>query len=147
MKNNNLEFRLQTVLNVVEHQENVVKNDLFKIRQQKNEEENLLMVLYDEKENAVYENSITQRANVCDFQVNVSFINSISNKIETQEKKIEEILTQESSTRGKLVDKRKSKHMLEILQKTHEEKIQKEQDIKLQKTIDELAISKRGLVK
>jgi|GEM_PF-1679619 flagellar export protein FliJ len=141
--NSDSQFRLQTVLTVREYQERRLQHDLFKIGQEKERESGVLTQLNDEIELAVFEDSTIVRARATELQTSKAFIDTLSNKITDQEQVIGELTHKEEHTRVELVSKRQSRHMLESLKKTHEEKVQKEEDLKMQKIIDEFGNRER----
>lgn len=140
---NNSQFRLQTVLTVREYQERRLQHDLFKVGQDKERESSVLTQLNDEIELAVFEDSTIIRARATELQTSKAFIDTLSTKINDQEQVIVDLQHKEESTRGELVSKRQSRHMLESLKKNHVEKVQKEEDLKLQKVIDEFGNRER----
>jgi len=136
MKNHS-EFRLQTVLTVREYQQRRLQHALYEIGQEQERASTLLSQLSDEKEVALFEDSTIVRARATEFQTSKAFIDTLSTQIDLQEQKIEDIKSKEQNTRDELLSKRQSKHMLETLKRTHTEKIRKEEEVQLQKMIDD----------
>jgi flagellar export protein FliJ len=143
MKNNNLEFRLQTVLTVREHQEKQLENELFQINKAIEQESHILSELNDEIETALFEESTIVKARAEELQVGKAFIDILAAKKDDQEHKIIDIENKEKEKRDELVIKRQSKHMLQTLKNSHTEKIRKENDAKLQNVIDDFANRER----
>jgi len=136
-------FRLQTVLNVREHQEKHLQHELIQIGRQYEQENFILSKLNEEIELAQFEDSTIIRARATEFQTSKEFIDVLSNKKDSQTQKIADIQVKEDLTRDKLVMKRQSKHMLEILKKNHVDKIRKEEDDQFQKLIDDFGTRER----
>ena len=146
MVNQNTDFRLQTVLNVREHQEKSLQRDLYNIGREHEQENTVLSKLNDDMQIAVFENSTIVRARATELQTSKAFIDVLSTKIDSQEQKLSGIKNREENTRGELVTKQQSKHMLETLKKNYVEKTRKEQDSKLQRDIDEIGIRNRRVI-
>ncbi len=143
MKNNNLEFRLQTVLTVREYQEKQLQSELFQINKAIEQESQVLSELNDEIESAIFEESTIVKARAEELQVSKAFIDILATKKDDHEHKIVDFEVKEKEKRDELVVKRQSKHMLQTLKNTHIEKVRKENDAKLQKVIDDFANRER----
>ena len=131
--------KMNVLIKVKTHLEKKAHMELMKIRDTKEKETQSLTSLVDAKHTAAQEAEAKARSKAVDLQANVAFLKQLSEKIEDQRQKVQEIRLKEDAKREELVEKSKSRKMVEKLtQKKHEE-MMKETDRKEQGLNDVLA--------
>jgi flagellar export protein FliJ len=130
---------LTTVLKVKKYLEKKAQGELVQLVSYKNVESAALSMLHDRHETAMTEALRYLKARATDLQTDRAFLRTLSHQIEHQEKKVEEIQVQEDTKRDEVVEKSKSKKMVENLNDKRRVAAEKEVDRKDQRLIDVLA--------
>ncbi|HUI10301.1 MAG TPA: flagellar export protein FliJ [Bacteroidota bacterium] len=131
--------RLQTVIRVKDIQLKNAQKELAQIKVKKEEEQGALDKLEDQKTSAMSDAARKMTARARDMQTSRAFLQSLSRQINQQEQTVQNISDQEETKRGELVEKTKSKQMLENIEEKRRDEESKESDRKAQRVIDVLA--------
>ncbi|MCX6138828.1 MAG: flagellar export protein FliJ [Ignavibacteriales bacterium] len=130
---------LTTVIKVKKFQEKKAQRELYQLVNYKNEEAAALSTLQDRQETAMSNALRFLKARATDLQTDRAFLRSLSHQIEHQAKVVEGIQEKEDSKRDEVVEKSKSKKMVENLDEKRRVAAEKEVDRKDQRLIDVLA--------
>ncbi len=130
---------LATVLKVKVVQEKNAQRELAAIAQKREAEEQRLDQLEQTQDSAMTQASDVVRSRAGDLQTSRAFIQSINRQIAQQGEKVEEVKGKESEKRDELVERSKSRQMVESLDAKRREEIEKENERKAQRVIDVLA--------
>ncbi|MGA9120041.1 MAG: flagellar FliJ family protein [Bacteroidota bacterium] len=130
---------LTTVLKVKTVQEQNAQRELAAISQKREVEEKRLDQLAQTQDSAISDASGVLRTKAGDLQTSRAFIQSLNRQILHQGEKVEEIKTNESDKRDELVERSKSRQMVESLDGKRKVAIEKESERKSQRVIDVLA--------
>ena len=130
---------LQTVLKVKEFQEKSTQRELAAIKVHREAEEGKLGELEQSHNSAMTEAGSVVRTRAGDMQTARAFISSLARQVECQGERVEAAKQQEDVKRGELVERAKSRQIVEKLDTRRREQAEKEIDRKAQRVIDVLA--------
>ncbi len=130
---------LQTVLKVKEFQEKNAQRELAAIKMHRETEEGKLGELEQSHSSAINEAGSVTRARAGDMQTARAFIGSLARQVQQQGERIEEVKQQEDTKRGELVERSKSRQIVEKLDARRREEMDKEDARKSQRIMDVLA--------
>jgi flagellar export protein FliJ len=130
---------LATVLKVKTVQEKNAQRELAAVTQKREAEEQRLGQLEQTQDSAMSEASSVVRSKAGDLQTGRAFLQSLDRQIVQQGEKVEEMRSSESDKRDELVERSKSRQMVESLDARRQEEIAKEADRKSQRVMDVLA--------
>ena len=130
---------LGTVLKVKVVQEKNAQRELAVIAQKREAEEKHLGQLEQTQDSAISEASEITRSRAGDLQTSRAFIQSINRQILKQGEKVDDVKNKESAKRDEVVERSKSRQMVESLDTKRREEVEKENERKAQKVIDVLA--------
>jgi flagellar export protein FliJ len=130
---------LTTVLKVKKYLEKKAQRELVQLISYKNEEAAALSTLHERHETAMTDALRFLKARATDLQTDRAFLRSLSHQIAHQSKKVDDIQVEEDTKRGEVVEKSKSKKMVENLNDKRRVASEKEVDRKEQRLIDVLA--------
>ncbi len=131
--------RFGTLLRVKSIQERKTQQELVEIQNQKDEERQTLSQLQERREGEIAEAVRKSRMRATDLQSSRAFLTRLSKEIGEQENKIEEIQVKEDEKREELVERSRSKHMVEDLEEKYQTQVLREAERKEQRLIDVLA--------
>ena len=130
---------LSTVLKVKVVQEKNAQRELAAIAQKREAEEQRLDQLEQTQDSALTQASGVTRSRAGDLQTSRAFIQSINKQIEQQGETVDDVKNKESAKRDELVERSKSRQMVESLDTKRKEEAEKEKERKAQRVIDVLA--------
>ncbi|HTX99591.1 MAG TPA: flagellar export protein FliJ [Bacteroidota bacterium] len=130
---------LSTVLKVKVVQEKNAQRELAAIAQKREVEEQRLDQLEQTQDSALTQASGVTRSRAGDLQTSRAFIQSINKQIEQQGETVDDVKNKESAKRDELVERSKSRQMVESLDTKRKEEAEKEKERKAQRVIDVLA--------
>jgi len=131
--------RFGTLLRVKSIQERKSQQELVEIQNRKDEERQTLSQLQERREGEIAEAVRKSRMRATDLQSSRAFLTRLSKEIGEQENKIEEIQVKEDEKREELVERSRSKHMVEDLEEKYQTQVLREAERKEQRLIDVLA--------
>jgi len=131
--------RFGTLLRVKSIQERKTQQELVEIQNKKDEERQTLSQLQERREGEIAEAVRKSRMRATDLQSSRAFLTRLSKEIGEQENKIEEIQVKEDEKREELVERSRSKHMVEDLEEKYQTQVLREAERKEQRLIDVLA--------
>jgi len=131
--------RLQTVIRVKDIQVKGAQRELAQIKVKKDLEQGTLDRLEDQKSSAMTDTANEMKSRARDLQTGRAFLQSLSRQIKDQEKTVQTVSDQEDSKRGELVEKTKSRKMIETIEEKRRNEQVKEDERKAQRVIDVLA--------
>ncbi|MCU0412674.1 MAG: flagellar export protein FliJ [Bacteroidetes bacterium] len=131
--------RFGTLLRVKSIQERKSQQELVEIQNKKDEERQTLSQLQERREGEIAEAVRKSRMRATDLQSSRAFLTRLSKEIGEQENKIEEIQVKEDEKREELVERSRSKHMVEDLEEKYQTQVLREAERKEQRLIDVLA--------
>ncbi len=131
--------RLQTVIRVKDIQVKGAQRELAQIKVKKDLEQGTLDRLEDQKSSAMTDTASEMKSRARDLQTGRAFLQSLSRQIKDQEKTVRTVSDQEDSKRGELVEKTKSRKMIETIEEKRRNEQVKEDERKAQRVIDVLA--------
>ncbi len=130
---------LTTVLKVKEFQERSAQRELAAIKVNRANEEQTLDKLEESRTNAMDDEGDVTRIKAADLQTSHAFIDSLGRQISQQEDRVDAIKQQEDQKRDELVEKSKSRQIVEKLDARKQEEAGKESERKSQRVMDVLA--------
>lgn len=130
---------LSTVLKVKVVQEKNAQRELAAIAQKREAEEKHLDQLEQTQDSAIDEATGITRSRAGDLQTSRAFIQSINRQILKQGEKVDDVKNKETAKRDELVERSKSRQMVESLDTRRREEAEKESERKAQRVIDVLA--------
>jgi flagellar export protein FliJ len=130
---------LETVIKVKHFQVKKAQRELAEIKINLEKEQGALDHLEETKDSAMTDAVRIMRTRAGDLQTSRAFIQSLSRQIQQQEDRLDEIKQQEDDKRGELLEKTKSRQMVEKLDQKRKDEAEKEDERKAQKMIDVLA--------
>ncbi len=130
---------LGTVLKVKVVQEKNAQRELAAIAQKREAEEKRLDQLGQTQDSAINQASDITRSRAGDLQTSRAFIQSINRQITQQGEKVDDVKNKETAKRDELVERSKSRQMVESLDTKRREAAEKESERKAQRVIDVLA--------
>ena len=130
---------LGTVLKVKVVQEKNAQRELAAIAQKREAEEKRLDQLGQTQDSAITQASDITRSRAGDLQTSRAFIQSIHRQITQQGEKVDDVKNKETAKRDELVERSKSRQMVESLDTKRREAAEKESERKAQRVIDVLA--------
>lgn len=130
---------LGTVLKVKVVQEKNAQRELAAIAQKREAEEKRLDQLGQTQDSAISQASDITRSRAGDLQTSRAFIQSINRQITQQGEKVDDVKNKETAKRDELVERSKSRQMVESLDTKRREAAEKESERKAQRVIDVLA--------
>lgn len=130
--------RLDTIINVRDHQQRQTTKELSQIQRQKKQETDRLQDMHGTHHQAMKDSFSRQRVTASDVQNNSAFLQRLAGEIRQQTGTIEKIEGMETEKRGELLERVKAKNVIEKLQEKVKTEIQKEIDAKEQQMLDML---------
>ena len=130
---------LGTVLKVKVVQEKNAQRELAAIAQKREAEEKHLDQLSQTQDSALSQASEVTRSKAGDLQTSRAFIQSINRQVVQQGEKVDTAKSHETAKRDELVERSKSRQMVESLDTKRREAWVKEDERKAQRVIDVLA--------
>jgi flagellar export protein FliJ len=130
---------LTTVLKVKTVQEKNAQRELAAITQKREVEEQRLGQLEQTQDSAMSDAANVLHSKAGDLQTSRAFIQSLNRQILQQGDKVDEMKSNESDKRDELVERSKSRQMVESLDARRREENEKETERKSQRVIDVLA--------
>lgn len=130
--------RLDTIINVRDHQQRQATKELSQIQRQKKQESDRLEVMNGTQHQAMKDSFTRQRVTASDVQNNSAFLQRLATEIRQQTGTIEKIEGMETEKRGELLERVKAKNVIEKLQERVKAELQKEADSKEQQMLDTL---------
>ena len=130
---------LGTVLKVKVVQEKNAQRELAAIAQKREAEEKHLDQLSQTQDSALSQASEVTRSKAGDLQTSRAFIQSINRQVVQQGEKVDTAKSNETAKRDELVERSKSRQMVESLDTKRREAWVKEDERKAQRVIDVLA--------
>ena len=130
---------LTTVLKVKQFQEKAAQKELADKKVTREAEEQRLGQLEQSKESALDQATVSGRTRVADMQTSVAFIQSLTRQISQQGDRVDAAKQSEDEKRGELVERSRSRQMVEKLDAQRKAEQEKEAEKKSQKIIDVLA--------
>jgi flagellar export protein FliJ len=131
--------RFRSVLKVKKLQERRAQGELHELQTVHAREEETLNDIKDERQYALSDAFRTMKMKATEAQTSRAFILRLSRQIKEQEKKVEQVGSQEEDKRTELVERTKSKKMVEQLDEKLQTEANKESERKEQRLIDVLA--------
>ncbi|MCE5300216.1 MAG: flagellar export protein FliJ [Spirochaetia bacterium] len=137
-------FKLETVLNVKEQKEELLKTELLKLQAQKIEQEQMLKEIkekraYFSRQKSDESKGITDIQSLIYFE---QYISSLLIKIDNTKNKIKELEKQADIKRVEVVEASREKKVFEKLKKKEFEEFEKAILYNEQKVLDEIAVNK-----
>lgn len=137
-------FKLQRVLEIKEHKEELLKNELAEANRIHQQERRILNELEENRERHLSDFSQAQTQEfllIEDLKIRLRFIKKLAFDLIDQEQKVREALKKTEEVREELVKASQEKKVLERLKEKHYKEFLKEEDSKEQHTLDEIALS------
>lgn len=131
--------RFGTVLRVKKHQEKLTQQQLRQIQEAHEKEQEELVRLHSQQQEAMNDVPHKGRARVTDLQAQRAFIFKLARQIDQQSGKVDELRGREDAKRGELTARAQSRKMVEKLDERHLAEEAKRVDRNEQNMIDELA--------
>jgi len=131
--------RFRTVLKVKKIQERKAQGELRELQTVHAQEEEVLNDIKDERQYALSDAVRTMKIKATEAQTNRAFILKLSRQIKEQEQKVQQVESQEEEKRSELLERTKSKKMVEQLDEKLQAEADKEMERKEQRLIDVLA--------
>jgi len=131
--------RFRTVLKVKKIQERKAQGELRELQTVHAQEEEVLNDIKDERQYALSDAVRTMKMKATEAQTNRAFILKLSRQIKEQEQKVQQVESQEEEKRSELLERTKSKKMVEQLDEKLQAEADKEMERKEQRLIDVLA--------
>ncbi len=130
---------LQTVLKVKEFQEKSTQRELAAIKVHREAEEGKLGELERSHDSAMTDAGSVVRTRAGDMQTSQAFIHSLARQVEQQGERVEDVKHTENDKRDELVERAKSRQIVEKLHARRCEEAGKEEERKSQRVMDVLA--------
>lgn len=134
---NNSKFR--TVLKVKRIQEKKSQAELHQLNVVHDKEKATLADIKQTKQTALSDAVRSMKIKATEAQTNRAFIRKLSNEIEDQSKKVDELESMKESKREELLERAKGTNMIEKLDEKLQNEVAKENERKEQRLIDVLA--------
>jgi flagellar export protein FliJ len=131
--------KFSTVLKVKKIQERKSQTELRQLEVAHAREEATLADIKQTQQAALSDAVRSMKIKATDAQTNRAFIKKLSNEIDVQSKKVEKVVSLEQDKRGELIERTKSKSMIEKLDQRVQTEEAKEKDRKEQRLMDVLA--------
>ena len=131
--------KFSTVLKVKKIQERKSQTELRQLEVAHAREEETLADIKQTQQVALSDAVRSMKIKATDAQTNRAFIKKLSNEIDVQSKKVEKVVSLEQDKRGELIERTKSKSMIEKLDQRVQTEEAKEKDRKEQRLMDVLA--------
>ncbi len=131
--------RFQTVLRVKKHQEKLAQQQLMRIQDEHNREQEALQRFHADREDALNEKVRFGRARVTDLQTQRAFIFKLSRQIDHQSQKVDEIRRKEVEKLDELTRRAQSRQMVETIDQRRKDEVERQLDKKEQSLIDDMA--------
>ncbi|MCX7984335.1 MAG: flagellar export protein FliJ [Bacteroidetes bacterium] len=128
-----------TLLKVRKYQEKKAQEELLHIRTQKQREEETLSKLAEKHDEEISSSPQTGRVQAAEVQVSRAFLRKLAKEIQAQKNKVDEIKQQEEIKTYELIERKKAKEMVELLEEKFQLQLAKERERKEQRLIDVLA--------
>lgn len=130
---------LTTVLKVKQVQEKATQKELAEKKVTRQAEEQRLGQLEESKESAIDQTTMIGKTRAADMQTSMAFIQSLSRQISQQGERVDTARQNEDEKRGELVERSRSRQMVEKLDTQRKAEQEKEAQKKSQRVIDVLA--------
>lgn len=131
--------RFGTVLRVKKHQEKLTQQQLRQIQEAHEKEQEELVRLHSQQQEAMDHVPHIGRARVTDLQAQRAFIFKLARQIDHQSGKVDELRGREDAKKSELTVRAQSRKMVEKLDEKHQAEEVKRVDRREQDTLDELA--------
>jgi flagellar export protein FliJ len=131
--------KFRTVLKVKKIQERKSQTELHQIEVVHAREEATLADIKQTQQSALSDAVRSMKVKATDAQTSRAFIKKLSNEIEEQSQKVEKLVSMEQSKREELLERSKSKNMIEKLDQKLQTEEAKDNERKEQRLIDVLA--------
>jgi flagellar export protein FliJ len=130
---------LTTVLKVKQFQEKATQKELAEKKITRETEEEKLGRLEQSKETALDQTKVSGRTRAADLQTSLAFVQSLTRQISQQGEKVDAAKESEDQKRGELVERSRSRQMVEKLDARRKVEQEKEAEKKAQRVMDVLA--------
>ncbi|MBU1487067.1 flagellar export protein FliJ [bacterium] len=137
-------FKLQRVLEIKEHREELLRNELAEANRVHQQERRALNELEENRERHFSEFSRAQAQEfliISDLRIRLNFIKRLTGDLIGQSQKVREASKKVEDVRGELVKASQEKKVLESLKEKHYKGFLKEEESKEQHALDEIALS------
>lgn len=132
-------FRLQTVIKVKEIQEKRIERELAQIKKRILQERQRLDNLEDEKEKITSSHPLDGKITVADAIVHENYIRKITDEIQFQSARLENLAKSESKKIDEVLDVKKDKEAIELLKQKRLEEFKREMAKNEQILLDAIA--------